>query len=247
MSQMAPLLLLPGELRNRIYGYCVEPKRRELLRNPKPTGIFLRSFGDYGSLRYVSRQLRAEFSPIYNANTVTKIHQPDVNSFITTFYPQVTNLDRKRQEKKAISVFPNLAPSSISGIQGNILIKIYFGHSFNATPLACLCLQHPMVRVRFFDMVATLRLAAELDAFFVSMSTGIFVPDLENTIQRIQIQCSRRPEINFLLHPEAQRQHEEAYPQDKYFDARERLVSMGGPAMESFTITMGEYGYVRAG
>jgi hypothetical protein len=247
MSQMAPILLLPGELRNRIYGYCVEPKRRKLLRNPKPTGIFLRSFGDYGSLRYVCRQMRVEFSPIYNAATVVEIHQPSVNSFIATFYPHVTKLAGSKQEKKPTSNFPNFAPSSTSGIQGNILIRTYFGHSFNATLLAHLCLQHPTVRVRFFDLITTLKLAAELDAFFVSLSTGIFLPDLENTIQNIQIRCSRSPEINFLLHPEAQRQHEEAYPQDKYFDARERLVSMGGPAMKSFTITMGEYGYIWAG
>lgn len=243
VSQTSPILLLPGELRNRIYSYCLEPKQRRLLRKPKPIDNRVHDRGRYGSLRYVCRQLRTEFTSVYNAHTVIVIHQPSVDAFIGTFYPQVAESFAKKRDKSAAETSFDCAYTGSSSIQGNLRIQTHFGLLFNANLLFYLCIQHPTVKVRFLDASASLQLASGLDALF---QPGMFLSDLKNSLWTMEFTCSRKPQITLIYCAKVQARHDELRRrQSDYGHVKERLRNLGGPAMEDFNITIGPCGDVK--
>ncbi|KAI4942696.1 hypothetical protein J4E91_009865 [Alternaria rosae] len=82
----SPLLKLPGELRNRIYGFAQEPDDihlvHKLTRQYEYAGQPKRQF--FG-LTQACRQLRTEYLPIYKAQTRVQIQCLDSLPYINTF------------------------------------------------------------------------------------------------------------------------------------------------------------------
>lgn len=72
-----PFLSLPGELRNRIYDFCVE----------EGTVNLPASHTCFGNLRYVCKLLYTEYTPIYLATTVVILQAADINRYFAAFYP----------------------------------------------------------------------------------------------------------------------------------------------------------------
>lgn len=229
-----PLLALPGELRNRIYEFCVEPKALYIPRHPKRTKKHYAHarWGLYGSLRNVCRQTRAEFGSSYMAKNVMVLHQITANAFLKTFYPDL------RQPKVPSGEPPLERGTADSSAQGNILIMSYFGQPYDATPLARLCMNYPNFNVTFTDASACLRLAVLLDGFFANISSGTFRPDFERLIQKVEISCSMQPEMRFTF--QSRRAMEDFVEQSGIADPRQVLMKMGAPPMNGFAILFGD-------
>ncbi|CAE7179011.1 hypothetical protein P3342_002237 [Pyrenophora teres f. teres] len=232
----SPLLSLPGELRNRIYEFCTEPKPRQLPRNPKPD-YARRPFGLYGSLQYTCQQVRTEFRPIYLARTALIVHQITVDTFLRTFYPQPTKVVPSNEVQSAKSKpqeLPAFIPTAIYGVQGNIHIRTYFGQRYDATLLARLCLHHKQLKVTFLEASASLSIAPALTGFFANLSSGIFFLDMKKLFMKISITCSRYPTIALTFHPG--RSIKDVVASDGTSDPRKLLARMGAPPMSEFTV-----------
>jgi hypothetical protein len=228
-------LLLPGELRNRIYSFCIEPKTRYFLKNPRSnTFKKLRPFGVYGSLYHACRQTRAEFGSWYMASTTLQVHQITLNVFLGTFYPFLN----KPQAKEIIHVkaheVPRHATTGISGVQGNIHIQVYFGARFDATLLVQLVLKYPAVKITFAEAAPSLRLANALNELFADLSSGKFRLDFKHIFDRFWVTCSRVPEVAYSL--QAGRTIEDIPVPNGITDPRLVLYHNGAPAMEDFAI-----------
>jgi hypothetical protein len=220
-TQTSPFLLLPGELRNRIYNFCTERKPRKLRHKPRQNPNFTRPCGDYGNLQYVCRQLYSEFRPFYAARTVVEVHQPWVNAFIAICYPDAG--DPLLQDK-----------NSSTKVQGNLRIVVYFGFTFDAIPLMQLCMRHPSIRVDFSNASASLQLAGQLRELFASISSGAFRLNVEHFFEAIAIQCNRNASIVFHLRQGV----EEAEDMARIEDLRSWLLIRGAPGMNGFTIVL---------
>ena len=232
----SPFLSLPGELRNRIYDFCTEPKPRQLPRSPRPEYSH-RPFGLYGSLQYACRQVRTEFRPVYMARTALIVHQSTADTFLKIFYPQSTrnSLSNEAQSaERSAYELPAFNQTAIYGVQGNIQLRTYFGQRYDATLLARLCIQHKHFRVTFLEASASLDIAPALTEFFAQLSAGIFSLDLENLFMKISIVCSRYPTVAFVFHPG--RSMKDLVASDGISDPRELLARMGAPPMTAFTI-----------
>lgn len=72
------------------------------------------------------------------------------------------------------------------------------------------------------------------DDFFAKISSGVFRPDLERLIQRVDISCSMLPEMRFTFH--SRRAMEDLFEQDGAADPRQALIKMGAPPMNAFAI-----------
>ncbi|CBY01458.1 hypothetical protein IAQ61_003286 [Plenodomus lingam] len=82
MTCRSRLSSLPGELRNKIYEYCVEDDIIPLRRRPNEQ----HSAGAYRSLTQTNRQIRDEFRPMYMKHTAISISlSPDNSNYIDTF------------------------------------------------------------------------------------------------------------------------------------------------------------------
>jgi hypothetical protein len=239
-------LLLPGELRNRIYSFCSETKAREVPRKPRSSIKTQRAlFGIYGSLQYACRQTRAEFGPMYMASTVLKVHQPTLDGFLRTFYPHLKTLHAKGTDSYHIKVpkVPDFPLKGISGVQGNIHIKTYFGTQLDATLLMQLCLDSPAVKVTFMEASASLRLAHALNKLFANLSSGRFRPDFCRTFDRVWIICNAYPTITYSL--QSGRTIDNIPVSDGVSDPRRILYHNGAPAMEDFAVTIQSDGIIR--
>lgn len=75
-SDECRLLLLPGELRNRIYDHCVEPGTVAPLSRTAFT-----------NLRYTCRAVYKEYTPLYLARISTLLRPSDVERYLSVFYP----------------------------------------------------------------------------------------------------------------------------------------------------------------
>jgi hypothetical protein len=229
IQQTSTLLLLPGELRNHIYSFCVEPRIRVLLRRPRLNGDYRRASGKYGNLRCVCRQIRKEFAPIYASNTTIRVQQPAVDLCITAFLPQLTR-------KAALKIPPGLAREFFTRPADNIQVVFRFGYPFDVTALIHLCQQHHQTQIIFREASASLRLVGELNELFAKILSGTFRPDLVNVFEYITIQCSREPEIAFKLHEGAV--FNELEPNGVEVGLAKWLRNMGAPAMESFKLCL---------
>ena len=227
-------LSLPGEIRNRIYEYCVEPKPRQLLRMPKRPRKHYRNtrYGLYGSLRNVCKQTRAEFGPMYMAETVHAVHQVTANTFLYSLYPELRQQNELASEQlqSGCRTDKHHASTSASGLQGNIQIITYFGHEYDATPLIHLCAKNPAFKVSFTDASACLRLGCLVNDFFATISSGAFRPHMKR-IQRIAITCSTQPEITLFL-PCSVADDLMAH----VGDPRQAMNEMGAPPMDAFAV-----------
>ncbi|OAL57223.1 hypothetical protein IQ07DRAFT_627102 [Pyrenochaeta sp. DS3sAY3a] len=137
------LLALPGELRNHIYTFCIEPSSPIRSRGPRKSTETRHSLGQYGSLMHVCHQTRTEFSPMYFARTPVVLHQPAVNLYIQTFYPGVTR-EISKGESRSANLEDRILPAFTHArrdwnVQGNIHVASYFGFQFNAAVLVHLC------------------------------------------------------------------------------------------------------------
>jgi len=234
----SPLLSLPGEIRNRIYEYCVEPKAIQLPRMPKRAEKPYEHvrFGLYGSLRNVCRQTRAEFGSMYMAKTVLVIHQVTAHKFFYSFYPGLRKQNGFGNEPLQPGRPTDELPVStgVPGVQGNIRITTYYGLRYDTRLLVRLCAKYPSVKVAFTDASACLDLASSVDDFFAHISSGAFRPHLELVFQRIDITCSTVPEICFTFY--SREIMEKAMKRVGEVDSRQALIEMGAPAMDAFAI-----------
>jgi hypothetical protein len=229
IQQTAPLLLLPGELRNHIYSFCVEPRLRILRSRSKFNGDYRRASGEYGNLRCVCRQIRKEFAPIYASKTTIRLQQSAVDLCIKAFLPHFTR-------KAASKIPPGLAREFFTRPADNIQIVFRFGYPFDVTALIHLCQQYHQIRIIFREASASLRLVGELNELFAKILSGTFRPDIVNVFEYITIQCSREPEIAFKLHEGAV--FNELEPNGVEVDLAKWLRNMGAPAMESFKLCL---------
>jgi hypothetical protein len=227
----SPFLALPGELRNRIYELCVEPKPIKLPRMPKKMEKSYAHvhWGLYGCLRNVCKQTRAEFGPIYMARTVLVIHQVTANTFLKSFYH-----DPRRQRVPANEQLQSSHLTDKLGAStttGNIQIITYFGLRWDATLLVRLCAKYPALKVTLNEASACLRLAPTVKDFFTSISSGAFRP---RGFQRIEITCSTLPDIRFTFQNE--RAMEDMMKRVGELDPRQSVIKSGAPAMDAFAI-----------
>jgi hypothetical protein len=234
-----PFFALPAELRNRIYELCIESKALQLPRHPRLKKEHYADVrcGLYGSLRNVCRQTRAEFGSMSMSKTVTLIHQITANAFLKAFYPELKQPVLAREELKFRRCTEKLltkTSTAISAVQGNILIITYFGHRYDATPLVRLCAEYPAFKVTFTEASACLRFASLLNDFFASISSGAFRPYLDRVLQKIEITCSKLPEIRLLF--QSERVMEDVMARVGTTDPRESLIMMGAPPMDAFNI-----------
>ncbi|KAF2832703.1 hypothetical protein CC86DRAFT_462927 [Ophiobolus disseminans] len=88
ISKSANLLSLPAELRNLIYGYCIESEPefsflpgQSLFSRPKIIQHF-----EYLSLAHVCTLLRAEFRPLYMKDTKIVVLICEVSTFLDVFF-----------------------------------------------------------------------------------------------------------------------------------------------------------------
>ncbi|KAI4943316.1 hypothetical protein J4E91_009515 [Alternaria rosae] len=150
-------LSLPGEIRNRIYEYCIESKAIQIPRMPKRSKNPYEYVccGLYGSLRNVCRQTRAEFGPMYMAKTVLVIHQVTANKFLYSFYPELRKQELVASEQLQRDRPTDKLPVStgVPGVQGNIQIITYFGLRYDATPLIWFTFHSSNVMEKFMARV----------------------------------------------------------------------------------------------
>ncbi|KAF2623838.1 hypothetical protein BU25DRAFT_167763 [Macroventuria anomochaeta] len=73
------VLVTSGELRNRIYDYCVE------------SGPITLPFSRpcFGGLRYACMILSIEYTPLYLARTIVLLQPSDVERYHAVFYPNL--------------------------------------------------------------------------------------------------------------------------------------------------------------
>ena len=231
-------LSMPGEIRNRVYEYCIEPKAIQIPRMPKRSKNPYEHArcGLYGSLRNVCRQTHAEFGPMYMAKTVLVIHQVTANKFLYSFYPELRKQQLLASEQLQRDRTTDKLPVStgVPGVQGNIQIITYFGLRYDATPLVRLCTMHPAFKVAFKDASACLHLASSVRDFFVTISSGAFRPHLERILERIEIICSTVPQIWFTFH--SSNVMEKSMARVGKVDPRQALIEMGAPPMDTFAV-----------
>jgi hypothetical protein len=232
ITQTSPFLLLPGELRNRIYTFCIESKHRKLRRKPRRNSKFTRPCGVYGNLQYVCRQLHAEFRPFYAARTVVEVHQPSVNDFIATCYPHAKTSRSLEDEDRNKSQISGEAYSP--QVQGNLRIIVYFGFTFDAKPLMRLCVRYPAICVDLSNASACLHLGGELKELFASISSGAFQLDVETAFESITIQCSLHASLIFCLRQGV----EIGDVAPRIMDLRDWLLSQGAPSMNKFAVVL---------
>ncbi|CAN9475514.1 unnamed protein product [Alternaria alternata] len=84
-TQDSRLLALPGELRNKIYSFCVEPVPVSLrLRHEDNT----EPVGKFRCLTQTCRQIRREFQPLYRNQTIIRLESTyHYARYIRDFYP----------------------------------------------------------------------------------------------------------------------------------------------------------------
>ncbi|KAF2832676.1 hypothetical protein CC86DRAFT_92679 [Ophiobolus disseminans] len=106
-SSAAPLLRLSGELRNRIYHFAQEAKPLFIIPPMKRDESILPGQSSsstqrpqYQGLMQTCRQLRAEFRPIYRAQTVHHLYPVHVAAYISTFL--------RRSDEKMDTVVDNV-------------------------------------------------------------------------------------------------------------------------------------------
>lgn len=229
------LLLLPGELRNRVYGFCSEPKFRAVPRKPRRNVDYARLPGQYGSLQYVCRQIHTEFSPIYRARTVMQLHQPAVDWYIRTMYSQNSAIGKRLGSVRAVS---GVDCASLDGHdeQGNLHIMLYHGVLMDFTLLLQFCTRYPTIKITFHEASASLRLTPDLHGLISAISTGLLQPDWANTIQSIWVCCSRSPVIKVQLHQNPTNRGLGTREKDE--DARAWFMGMGAPEMRQFGISV---------
>lgn len=93
---------LPAELRNRIYSFCQEPDRPLRLKS-RTQGSDKRPIGKYLALTQVSRQIRAEFKPMYRNKIGHAILRPwEAVRFVETFFP-CHEMDEEMENKNSKS------------------------------------------------------------------------------------------------------------------------------------------------
>ncbi|KAF2871700.1 hypothetical protein BDV95DRAFT_46827 [Massariosphaeria phaeospora] len=83
------LLNLSGELRNKIYGYCIEAATQDLALRAPPTEV---CFGggnrQFAALAHSCRKIRAEFQPLYLRHNQVRMRFLGLNQYLETFYPK---------------------------------------------------------------------------------------------------------------------------------------------------------------
>ncbi|KAH7130376.1 hypothetical protein B0J11DRAFT_566412 [Dendryphion nanum] len=94
-----PFLKLPGELRNRVYDYCVSTPqqallqllpRRHSLRSCQSPEKISKQHRKFTGLTQVCRQLRWEFRPLYMLAQEIGLDFTKINEYLNTFYPPGT-------------------------------------------------------------------------------------------------------------------------------------------------------------
>lgn len=182
---VCPLLSLPGELRNRIYDYCIEPGWFSLLLSLPSTARWYRhnklSHTHFGCLRYVCSVIRHEYTPLYLARTVVPLRPLNVEQYLAVFYPRLPIRGTNPSENLSLNSY------------GYIRFRLRLGETLDLTPFVGLLCRAPKVRIELArGLNPILRDASELLTTIVESSCSM---DLENTVEQISFRYSRRAEV----------------------------------------------------
>ncbi|KAJ4984941.1 hypothetical protein SVAN01_09547 [Stagonosporopsis vannaccii] len=186
-SSVCPLLSLPGELRNRIYDYCVESGPVAL-----PPALHAQSPSRplFGGLRHASKLLYVEFTPLYLRRTMVLIHSSNPGGYISAVYPKQRTLPND----------DNRVTGSSPNTHGQMKIHVRLGEVLDLTPFAGLMARAPHTRVEFaftFAIRPVIENMADLLRRIMDASCSI---DFENIVEGILFRCSLRSQVVFKLH-----------------------------------------------
>ena len=228
------LLSLPGELRNRIYNYCVEPgsitlhsAHRQHRHRPYPIPFW--------SLRHVCRLLYNEFTPIYLAKTMVTLQPSDVERYIAVFYSTPSSY------LLGETLSSNFL---IPKVHGNIMIHISLGQTLDLTSVAGLLSRAPNVRIRLARGAASSAMMKDGIKLLDSITSGSCSIDFENTVERMLFRYSVRAEL--VVKFQQGIQYGELLDQTPERNARSWLVQQGLPVMSALKVVMeGSEGVVR--
>ncbi|KAF2133886.1 hypothetical protein P153DRAFT_100544 [Dothidotthia symphoricarpi CBS 119687] len=107
---MMSLLELPGDIRNIIYGFCMNclPRDRLCLTRAMstPQQPQVQPQPHYKSLTQASKQLRNEFLPLYMKNNLVYVTLEELPSYLATFFPEATNKTMQTYIGNFIAIVP---------------------------------------------------------------------------------------------------------------------------------------------
>src|SRR5690242_9073454 len=182
-----PLLSLPGELRNRIYDYCIESG---LIALPPALGGHSLSRPLFGGLRYASKVLYVEFTPMYLRRTTVLIHSSNPGGYISAVYPKQRTLPNG--DNCVIGPSPN--------IYGQIKIHVRLGDVLDLTPFAGLLARAPHAQVEFAPTSAMRPVVDDMaDLLRVIMDAPCPI-NFDDMVVGILFRCSLRSQVIFKLH-----------------------------------------------
>ena len=232
-SLACPLLSLPGELRNRIYDYCIEPGAITL-RPAHRRHRYNPSAIPFWGLRYTCRVLYTEYTPIYLARTTVSLQPSDVERYLLVFYPRPSTHQIEIESSKV------LAPN----IHGDILIYISLGETLDLTSFAGLQSRAPNIRIRIARGAAISPMMKDGIEILRTITDASCSIDFEHTVERVLFRYSLRAELVVKLHRGVQ--YERLLEQAPDRSPRSWLVQQGLSVLSALKVVMeGSEGVVR--
>ncbi|KAH6621834.1 hypothetical protein C7974DRAFT_397224 [Boeremia exigua] len=217
------LVSLPGELRNRIYDYCIESGPITL---PLTLHGYAHSRPYFGGLRHVSRSLYVEFTPIYLDRTIVSLSPSDVERYLSVIYPKH---EAPSTDKFAVGGLG-------TNIHGHIRINLRLSEVLDLTPFAGLLSRAPNIRIEFARSSAISAVVWDVVVLLRKIMHASCPIDFEKTVERILFRYSLRSEVVIKLHRNV--------PLEKMFDdamrhsPRQWLVRQGLPVLGHLKVVL---------
>ncbi|KAJ8114095.1 hypothetical protein OPT61_g3945 [Boeremia exigua] len=222
-NSSCPLLSLPGELRNRIYDYCVESG---LIVLPPAVHRYAPSFPCFGGLRYASKTLYIEFTPIYLKRTIVSIHPSDIERYLSVVYPKQQHL-------------PNDTPSVVElkpNTCGRIRIDLRLSEALDLTPFAGLWSRAPNIRIEFARSSALNAVMGNITDLLKALMNASCCFDFERVVERILFRHSLRSEVVIKLQRGVLL--DDLFDETMHRSPRQWLTWQGLPVLDHLKIVM---------
>jgi hypothetical protein len=227
-AMSCPFLSLPGELRNRIYDYCVErgpiilpvadPRRRTR------TNVY------FGNLRYACRTLYVEFAPAYLAETTVHLDVAHIGRYLSAVYPTAHYCEETNPSE---IMSPNVA---LNNTHGKVRINIRFGQVLDMSPLVGLRSRLPGLCIKFACGAAISPIMRDAGEFLTRLLNGSCSIDIRGAVERVLFRYSLRAEVVVKLQREMS--FDNIFERDQARSPRQWLTQQGSPVMKSITIVM---------
>lgn len=215
------LLSLPGEVRNRIYDYCTEPRPVAV---PAPTHQYAPSCPCFGGLRYTCKTVYIEFTPIYLDRTIVSIQPPHVERYLAAVYP-----DRNVQ---ADTLLTPLLPN----VHGNIRINTRTCEALDITFIAELFLRAPKMHIELAQRLPINSMVANANDLLKALKDAPNLLELEKTVERVLFRYSLRSEVVIRLCKDVS--VENLSKDVSYWSPRQWLIQQGFPALDHLIIVL---------